>query len=164
MKNITPLLVVIILFHSIIYSQNDVTDSLNNGLEIVNAAGGDAFANEGSVAYSLGTIFYTTLEETELSVAQGAQQAEADQSEESDEVKIIIFPNPATESTTIEIPNFENELTFYQLYDQNGRQLKSNLITSRSTKVMMNYLSSSIYVLTVTVSDKVTKSFKILKR
>lgn len=164
MKNITPLMVVIVLFHSIIYSQNDVTDSSNNGLEIVNAAGGDAFANEGSVAYSLGTVFYTTLEETELSVVQGVQQPEADQSEETDEVKIIIFPNPTTESTTIEMPNFENELSFYQLYDQYGRQLKSNLITSRSTKVILDYLSSSTYFLTVTVSNKVTKSFKILKR
>ena len=164
MKNITQLLVVMMLFHSVIYSQNEVTDSSNNGLEIVNAAGGDAFANEGSVAYSLGTVFYTTLEETELSVAQGVQQPEADQSKDTDEVKIIIFPNPTTESTTIEIPNFDNELIFYQLYDQYGRQLKSNFITSRTTKVIIDYLSSSTYFLTVTVSDKITKSFKILKR
>lgn len=149
--------------YSIIYSQNEEFNPSDNGLEIVNTAGGDAITSEGSVAYSIGTIFYETLKASDLSVSQGAQQAEKDQIQESDEVKIVIYPNPTVDSTIIDIANFNNEFAFYQLFDQHGRQLESNLIISQTTKVIMNYRSSSIYFLTVVISNEVAKSFKIIK-
>ncbi len=303
MKKINLLLALMLFFHSIIHCQNEDSNSTSMNLEIINAAGGNALASEGSVSYSLGTVFYTTLKTSEAKVSQGAQQAiiedntpeeteeeetvsqddtipieepteevepqentpqeteeeivnqdnntpteelteeaepqentpqeteeitviqqnntpteepteEAEPQEnttqeteeevtvnqdnnisteeeeepqdsissedqeiisenaddiftdeilETSKAKIAIYPNPTVEYTTINIEDFENEFTFYQLFDIQGKQLESNQITNQNTKIIMSHRSNSIYFLRVVILNNLTQTFKIIK-
>ena len=180
MKNFAPLLTVVLFCHSIIFGQHTEIDPFKKELKIVNAAGGDALSNEGSISYSLGTTFYTTLEATHAQVSHGAQQAEnhivaigepisiqndvlTGEIQALNELNIVAIPNPAVESTTIYIKDFEPEGTFYYLFDQHGKLLESNLITRQATKVMMKHRSAAIYLLRVIIFNKESKTFKIIK-
>ncbi|MUH38088.1 hypothetical protein D9O36_19720, partial [Zobellia amurskyensis] len=54
--------------------QNEDSSSAN--MVTYNASGGDALSNSGSVAYSLGGVFYTVIESPHILVCEGVQQAE----------------------------------------------------------------------------------------
>ena len=109
MKNLTLLIVAMLLCHSISMAQNSAQNSSAGNLEIVNAAGGDATAEEGSVAYSLGTTFYITLETSTATIAPGAQQAETEEVPdvvEEEEEPVVEEPatDPEEEPTQEEEP------------------------------------------------------------
>ena len=73
-----------LLCHYIFNGQDEEQDFPNNDIEIVNAGGGDAAGNEGSLAYSIGTVFYITLQASGRNVTQGAQQTEEPKTEEEE--------------------------------------------------------------------------------
>ncbi|HRA71383.1 MAG TPA: T9SS sorting signal type C domain-containing protein [Flavobacterium sp.] len=61
-----------LLFSFKSFSQNTL-DSTNNIIGNINASGTDATSSSGSVVYSIGQVFYTYIEATEYTVAQGIQ-------------------------------------------------------------------------------------------
>ena len=52
--------------------------SNNNIMETINASGSDATSSFGTVTYSIGQVFYTSIGETDYNVNQGIQQVERD--------------------------------------------------------------------------------------
>ncbi|NNE77189.1 MAG: T9SS type A sorting domain-containing protein, partial [Pricia sp.] len=80
------------------------------------------------------------------------------------ELEVITYPNPVIEGFSIYIKNFENEHAQYQLFDPQGRQLESNRITDKTTKIRIAHLSAATYLLWVFVSNQPIKTFKIVKK
>ena len=77
---------------------------------------------------------------------------------------IHTYPNPATESITIQIDN-PDAVTApeYQLFDLFGKELRKGNLTGEQTVVNISNLANGIYVLKVTEGDKMLGTAKIVK-
>ena len=167
---IIKLFIIVMLFFSFKgIAQNTETNS-NDLMDTIIASGNDATGSSGSVTYSIGQVFYTSIEESEYNVVQGIQHQETYNSLDTQDViepktEISIYPNPTTDFVNINMEGYEleNGLRSYQLYDFQGRLLKQNTINQNETQVNLSDLSSSIYLLQVYVDNKALKTFKIIK-
>ena len=158
------------LFFSFKGIAQNIETNTNDLMDTIIASGNDATGSSGSVTYSIGQIFYTSIEESEYNVVQGIQHQETYNSLDTQDViepktEISIYPNPTTDFVNINMEGYEleNGLRSYQLYDFQGRLLKENTIDQNETQVNLSDLSSSIYLLQVYVDNKALKTFKIIK-
>lgn len=167
---IISLLIITMLFFSFKgIAQNTTTDNI---IGTVITSGNNATGSSGTVAYSIGQVFYSYFGELVYSVAQGIQhEAKSDtlgRPENSIEPKteIFVFPNPTTDFVNINMEGYEmeNGQRSYQLYDIQGRMIKQNTINQTETQIDLNDLNSSIYLLQVFIDNQVLKTFKILKK
>ncbi|WP_348799927.1 T9SS type A sorting domain-containing protein [Flavobacterium adhaerens] len=152
-------------------SQNGGTVE-NNLMETIITSGNNAVGSSGTVAYSIGQVIYTYIEqESDYTVAQGIQQLFAEENLGTPDVEesiadVLIFPNPTVDLVHISMKDqeFGSDQRSYKLYDIQGRLLKQNKISQVDTQVNLSSLSPSIYVLLVYTDNKVLKSFKIIKK
>ncbi len=152
--------------------------------ETVSAAGGEATGSGGSASYSIGQVAYTTHTGTngnysaqgvqqpfEISVVTGIPEAE------NINLSLSVYPNPASDFLTLSIDastTLNIRSLWYELYDTNGKLLKSKNITADKTKITTSDLAPAIYFLKVyaveknertgiTDNEKEIKNFKIIK-
>lgn len=164
---IINLLIIMLLFFP--FKGNSQTQDI---METIITSGSNATGSSGSVTYSIGQVFYTYIGvQTVYNVAQGIQHQENDENLGTPEIEkptteIFVFPNPTVDFVNISMKGDELESAnrSYRLYDLQGRLLKQNVITQSETQISLNNFSSSLYVLTVYVDNKLYKSFKILKK
>ena len=78
---------------------------------------------------------------------------------------ILTYPNPATESFTIQIDNLEmtSATPEYQLFDLFGKELRSGKLCDQQTVINISALANGIYVLKVTEGNKMLGTAKIVK-
>ena len=74
-----------------------------------------------------------------------------------------VYPNPTKDYLNLIVENIENGL-FYQLFDIDGKMLKTEKINSTVTQIEMIDLRPSSYFIRVTKLDQVVKAFKIIKK
>ena len=169
-----------ILFSLEAYSQTNMM------MASVNSAGHEATGTSGSVTYSIGQVFYTYLGETVYNVAQGIQHGNTTQqtpeetnlpedvdttgdevtTEDTPKIDIKIYPNPTTDFITITSKGLENQnlINSYQLFNYQGQLIMENSMSQVNTKINLNNLSTSMYILRVYIDQKLFKTFKILKK
>ena len=99
----------------------------------------------------------------EISVVTGIPEAEGIN------LTISVYPNPANDFLILKIDaNVQTRHALsqivYELYDINGKLLKSKNITADKTEIATNDLTPATYFLKVTDNKKVIKSFKIIKK
>lgn len=158
------------LFFSLEGTSQNTQVNANSIMETINTSGNNATGSSGTVAYSIGQVFYTYIGESVYTVAQGIQHEEGKETLNTPtnipNTEIFIFPNPVLDFVYINMKEveLENGLQYYKLYDCQGRLLRQNIISQTETQVNLNDLRSSIYILNVYVNDKVFKTFKILKK
>ncbi len=145
-----------------------LSGGLSYAQESANSAGGKAIGIGGTVAYSVGQVFFTTNVGNSTSVAQGVQNAyeiySVGNEENNFNISLIAFPNPTIDNFTIQIGNYNNEKLSYQLYDIQGRLLDSCQIMEKQTFINMSNLPISTYIMNVVDQEnKKIKSFKISK-
>ncbi|GAA4136752.1 T9SS type A sorting domain-containing protein [Flavobacterium chungbukense] len=148
-----------------------ICQSNDNLMETIITSGNNATGTSGTVAYSIGQVFYTYMGvDAVYSVAQGIQQQVKDESldipdvEEPAKAEMFVYPNPTSDFVNISLNGIELEgQRSYRLYDIQARLLKQNTIYQTDTQVSLNNLSPSIYILVVYVDNKILKSFKIIK-
>ena len=137
--------------------------------ESVNATGGDASGDGGSVSYSIGQVAYQTHTGTSGSVAQGVQQpyeiSVVTGIEQFNGVNLSVsaYPNPTTDYLTLEVKDFELSNLHFQLYDINGKLLQNEKITGNQTSIVMSNLLPATYFVKVIQGNKEVKTFKIIK-
>jgi len=142
--------------------------------ESVNATGGNASGNGGTVAYSVGQVVYTTNKGTNGTVAQGVQQpfeiSVVTGLEEAKGISLSIsaYPNPTTDYLTLEVKEFELSTLHFQLFDMNGKLLQNEKITGNQTRIAMTNLVPANYFVKVIVktqglASQEVKTFKIFK-
>jgi len=137
--------------------------------EALLATGGEASGDGGSVSYSVGQAVFTINTGTNGSLSPGVQQPyeisiitglEAS----NINLKVVAYPNPTTDFLTLEIEDLKLSTLYFELYDIQGKLLRTNTLTSNSTIILMKGLPSSSYFLKVTDSQKLVKTFKIIKK
>lgn len=137
--------------------------------ESFNATGGNASGNGGSASYSIGQVVYTTNTGTNGSEAQGVQQpyeiSVAYGLEETNSINLLVsaYPNPTTDYLTLEVKEFELTNLYFQIYDMNGKLLRSEKTTGKQTNITMSNLLPAIYFVKVVQEDIVIIVFKIVK-
>ena len=138
----------------------------------VNATGGNASGNGGSVSYSVGQVVYTTHKGSNGSVAQGVQQPYEISVAGIDEangisLKVTAYPNPTTDYLTLEIDastSLSIQSMSYQLYDIQGKVLQNQKITGYRTSIDMNNLVPATSFVKVIQENKTIKTFKVIKK
>ncbi len=132
------------------------------------ASSGNAIGSGGSSSYSVGQVVYTNAVGSNGSINQGVQQPVEIFTLGNDNFPEItltmsVFPNPTTASVNLSISNYNSENISYQLFDFNGRIVKSDKINQKETEISLDNLSNAIYLLTVLDNNKSLKTFKIIK-
>ncbi|MGM8363536.1 T9SS type A sorting domain-containing protein [Flavobacterium sp. ARAG 55.4] len=152
-------------------TQNTVTDS-NRRMESFSTTGSNITTSSGSVSYSVGQLFYAGIETADFNVAQGVQQAEVKETLSTKNESILpktlmfVFPNPAKDFiylTTVELA-LEKELISYKIFNLHGMLLKQSNISQEVSKIYLNDLMPSLYLLQVYQNNKLLKTFKIIKK
>lgn len=131
-------------------------------------SGGDATGSGGSVSYSYGQVFYETLNGVSGELSQGVQQAieiySLSTPSNSIDINLAMYPNPAISQVTLDL-NFAHfqDVMKYELFNVNGKLLKTGAIISNQTNIDIDILPKATYVLNVITSNKLLKSFKLIK-
>lgn len=153
-KTLTLLL---LIFLSVSYSQQNFVFS-----------GGNAIGSSGSVSYSYGQVFYETETGANVELSQGVQQAieiyTLSIPSPTIGINLVLYPNPAVTQVSLEVnmSEFQGELK-YDLYDINGKLIKSDKILSNLTIIKIENLPISTYLLNVNSSNQILKTFKLIK-
>ncbi len=133
----------------------------------INTTGGDASGNDGTVAYSIGQLFYSTNNSASGTISQGVQQPYEifslgiDANKQN--ISLSIYPNPTADLLQLRLnDNNSGEIT-YQLFDMKGQLIHSEAVKNNQAYVDMRELPSASYVLHVTNANNLVQSFKILK-
>ena len=96
------------------------------------ATGGNARGAGGTSSYTIGQVVYTMETETNGTIAQGIQQPfeilVLTAIEEASEVilECLVYPNPTSNFLILKFGNYDKENLSYQLFDINGKHLKSS--------------------------------------
>jgi hypothetical protein len=139
------------------------------GQSSLNTSGGDATGSTGSVAYSIGQVFYVSHTGNNGKIAEGVQQAfelyTLDIKDITLKASLSIMPNPVIEKLMLHIGNYTNQNLFYQLFDFQGRILDRSAINAEITEIDMSRLPTALYLLYILNQDKKrVQSFKVIKR
>lgn len=81
---------------------------------------------------------------------------------EANRLKFEMYPNPASEKVTIQLPSDSDKATV-KFYDYVGRLALTKYITSLDTKIDINNLSTGVYIIKVVSADKIG-SQKFIKK
>jgi hypothetical protein len=133
------------------------------------AAGGDATGNGGSVAYSVGQVFYTTATSNSGSVAQGVQQAfllsEVLTTKAAAGISLTcaVYPNPTTDYLLLKVVNYDISKLRYSLFDIAGKDLGNRQIQAAESRIEMRNYPSGTYLLNITEANQTIKTIKIVK-
>lgn len=134
--------------------------------EAVLSSGVDGSGSGGSISFSVGQVAYVSNSDGTYSESQGVQQpyvvVVTSVNEESN-LEILTYPNPTTDAITLKIGNQDSEKLSYQLFDLNGKLLRSEQVTNGQTTIPMDGLSASTYILNVIADNKSIKTFNIIK-
>lgn len=156
MKHI--LFVLIMSSPFISFSQNSVV-----------TAGGNGSSSGGAVSFSVGQVAFSSSTATTGDINQGVQQPievfELIKSEfENQTFNAILFPNPATTSVTLSINSANSNSNLeYQLTDVTGKIIRVGKISSVETTIDVLGFPQACYYVNVITSNKVLKTFKLLK-
>lgn len=141
-----------------------------NAQEAVNASGGNASGNEGSISYTAGQPVYTAYSGTTGSVAQGVQQAfaitvvNAIDDTEDIALELSAYPNPVTDILILKTGDAVSSAFAYQLFDISGRLLQNNQVQKNAAKINMGSLPPATYLLKVMRNNTTVKTFQIIKK
>ncbi|PQV50541.1 putative secreted protein (Por secretion system target) [Jejuia pallidilutea] len=139
-----------------------------NAQESLNTTGGDISNFNGSVNYSVGQVFYSTITTGNGSVSQGVQYAFNLKTLTGNsfrvQLDVMVFPNPTTSQVNLKTKMTNVNALRYELYDVMGRKIMEKTITNETTIINMEALDIATYQLNVVGANyELLKSFKIIK-
>lgn len=134
----------------------------------VNASGGGSKTIDGSIEYSIGNVFYTSVTTNAGSIAEGVQHTyditTVGIQEQDLNISLSVFPNPTTDLLNLSTCFIAKGYSF-QLIDLLGNQLEIQPIESNQSIISMISYNTGTYILNINSEDnKVLKSFKIIKK
>jgi hypothetical protein len=139
--------------------------------QTINASGTDALGSGGSIAYSIGQVYYTTNTNAVGTVAEGVQQpyeisiiTTLEQASAAN-INLQAYPNPTTNFLTLNSTSalLNTQDLSFRLMDMNGKLIQYKRITNITETIAMENLPSATYVLKITSNNNEIKSFKIIK-
>jgi len=135
------------------------------------ASGGEASGNGGTAGYTVGQTVYTTETGTNgNSIAQGVQQpfeisvVTGIPEAKGISLNVSVYPNPTSDYLTVKVENYETDNLQYQVFDINGKLLKSINATGEETQIETSQFAPANYFIKVIEdNNKEIKVFKIIK-
>jgi len=132
-------------------------------------SGGTATGSSGTLSYSLGQIDYSSLTGSGGSMTEGVQQPYELTFLDADDYPNIIlqmkvYPNPFETQIILSISDFTSEYLEYSVYDMQGKLLISNKISAIETTLSLENQQAATYLLQVTDSGQLLKTFIIIKK
>ena len=139
--------------------------SLNlTGQTSVNTCGGDGTGNGGSVAFSIGQVFFQVVEDPQISFSEGVQQAFeisiVDGIEEEDPLSFVIsaFPNPTMDVLHIELKDEFTGSVMFQVHDAIGNLIQEGEVSTSKFTIQTTDWSGGAYYLHVYNTDSLQSS------
>lgn len=133
-------------------------------------AGGTASSSGGSVTYTVGQIADQRVEGSSRYVIEGVQQPYEIQVVGVDNYPGIslsakVYPNPTVDKMVLSISDIDissSGMTL-QLFDFNGKLLKTMVIKDEQTEIDLAEFAAATYQLRVVNDKQVVKTFKVVK-
>lgn len=138
--------------------------------ETVSASGGNATGNNGSMSYTAGQVFCSTLTAANSTLTEGVQQPHeifrvtSSQAFVKSSLTVLAYPNPTTDKLLLEIENPIQKDLRYQIYNDQGQLLASYSIRSSDILISMENYIPAIYFLKIFQNQQEIISFKIVKQ
>lgn len=130
-------------------------------------AGGEATGTGGTQSYTIGQVVYTTNIGSNGSARQGVQQTYDITIGITDNKEVqltcAVYPNPTAEVLNLNVGNTKLDNLVFELYDIQGKLLQKQKVQSITTIINMEQYEDANYLLTVTDSNRLIQSFKIIK-
>ncbi|MEO0468863.1 MAG: T9SS type A sorting domain-containing protein [Bacteroidota bacterium] len=137
------------------------------GQHSTNAAGGDASGGGGTVAYSIGQLFYTTASGNSGTAEQGVQHAFDVYAVSIEETiysfSLKAYPNPTTDQLNLSVENFQAEQLKYRLTDLRGKLLLRKSIRTSQTLIPFKEQPAGAYFLHISLDNQPVQTFNIIK-
>ncbi len=161
MKKITTLIAFLLCFVGAAFAQSAIIP-----------LGGDAQSNNGSVSYTVGQIAVQTSVNSNgsISVTEGVQQPYEIQTVGVDNypqisLNAVVYPNPTENLAQLRLNGFEIPADGLRaiLYDGNGKQLQSLMVTDDLTAFQIGQYATGTYYLELRDGKRVLKTFKIVR-
>ncbi len=139
----------------------------------VNATGGNASNEHGSVSYSIGQILYSAYSNSDGNITEGVQQPyeifviTSVEDLDGIDLQLTAFPNPVDDQLQLLVSGQDRSLLsdfHYRLLDINGKSLKHERMTDDITLIDMSGKQPGVYFLLVTASQERVGLFRIIKR
>lgn len=133
------------------------------------AAGGDAFGSTGKVSYSVGQIEYNAIStSSDGAVYQGIQQAyeitDATGISESELSQgITLYPNPASDVLYLKFELSRLVSPRFAVMSVDGKLLLFGEVTQNFEQLNLESLTKGVYLVNVYSSEKLIKSFNLIK-
>lgn len=142
--------------------------SLNAQLQVISSAGDHAKSSNGSISWTLGEVVTATHSGSGVLLTQGFQQSNLEittavEEPQNLEIQIRAYPNPVQNRLTVEIQHREDVPLSLQLYDINGKLLKSRQIKTSRQNLNLEEYAQGQYILQVRSGQDLMKSFQIVK-
>ena len=140
---------------------------------VIVPVGGDAQGNGGSVSYTVGQIAVQTVANSDgsVSVAEGVQQPYEIMTVGVDDypqiaLDAVVYPNPTENLAQLRLNGFEVPADGLRaiLYDGNGKQLQSVVVTEDLTSFQIGQYATGTYYLELRDGKRVLKTFKVVRK
>ncbi|WP_344833552.1 T9SS type A sorting domain-containing protein [Chryseobacterium ginsenosidimutans] len=143
--------------------------SLLKAQSAVLATGADATGSNGSVSYSVGQAAYL-VKGSSRQVSEGVQQVyeittlATSEISNSTEEGILLYPNPFKDYLYLDFTTNNFKGSEYQLFDAQGKLIKTDKISQSKSEFNFSYLPSAMYIIRINQEGKNIKTFKIIKK
>ena len=161
MKSITTFIVFLLSLAGATFAQSAIVP-----------LGGDTQSNSGSVSYTVGQIAVESAANSNgsVTIAEGVQQPYEIQTVGIDEypqiaLNAVVYPNPTENLAQLRLNGFEIPADGLRaiLYDGNGKQLQSLMVTDDLTAFQIGQYATGTYYLELRDGKRVLKTFKIVR-
>ena len=134
--------------------------------------GGDTQSNTGSVSYTVGQIAVESAANSNgsVTIVEGVQQPYEIMTVGVDEypqiaLNAVVYPNPTENLAQLRLNGFEIPAGGLRaiLYDGNGKQLQSLMVTDDLTAFQIGQYATGTYYLELRDGKRVLKTFKIVR-
>ena len=161
MKRITTFIVFLISLAGATFAQSAIVP-----------LGGDTQSNTGSVSYTVGQIAVESAANSNgsVTIVEGVQQPYEIMTVGVDEypqiaLNAVVYPNPTENLAQLRLNGFEIPADGLRaiLYDGNGKQLQSLMVTDDLTAFQIGQYATGTYYLELRDGKRVLKTFKIVR-
>jgi len=128
-----------------------------------NASGNDLSNQFGSIAYTIGEVFYIQ-KGSQFFLTEGIQNGiTINPIISNSSIKVLVYPNPTSDFINFKVQNlFFNNLSFI-LYNDIGHELLKGAILNSNTTVSLIQLPSSVYLIKIYRNQTEMAVYKIIK-
>jgi hypothetical protein len=137
--------------------------------EVIPPTGGTISGSTGSVSYTIGQIFYSTISGTTGFVIEGVQQpyeiSLVTGINEASGINLVFaaFPNPTNDILYLKVENYETDNLYFQILDIRGNLLDYEKIQGTESSISLFANDPGVYFIIITDGKKQIKTFKIIK-